>query len=417
MSTAVADYDVLIVGGGMVGASLACALADQPLRVAVVESASPGARSQPGYDDRSLALALGSRRIFETLGLWQQLAAEAEPIHQIHVSDRGRFGGVRLDCAAEHVEALGYVIRARALGGALQERMAALSNVDVFAPAELEYLATDMDMAHARIDHPQGPRTLRAALVVGADGDQSAVRSRLAIPVSRWDYGQTAVIANVTVERSHHHVAFERFTDSGPLALLPLHAPPGSTRSDTHCALVWTVRHAQAESVLEMPDHDFLRQVQDRFGYRLGRLLKAGARQGYPLALVRACEHVRQRAALIGNAAHTLHPVAGQGFNLGIRDVAALAELLVAAAAQGGDPGAMSVLRRYAAWRQRDHRAVIAFTDGLARVFSNPLPPVGWLRDLGLLGVDLLPPVKHALARRTMGLAGRLPRLARGLPL
>lgn len=410
-------YDILIIGGGMVGASLACALADQPLRVGVIEGAPLRPGTQPSYDDRSIALAYGSRRIFEGMGLWPELAPEAEAIREIHVSDRGHFAAARLDCAEHGVDALGYVLAARALGETLQRRLSGSGNVELCCPARLTGLTFTPQAAQVSVDTPEGPRTLHAALVVGADGAQSTVRERLQIPASRWDYGQTAIIANVTFERAHRNVAYERFTETGPIAVLPLHAPPGLDRPGGYCALVWTVGDGQLQDILGLSDTEFLARLQERFGHRLGRALRVGARSAYPLALVRARRQVQERVALIGNAAHTLHPVAGQGFNLGIRDVAVLAELLIGARDRGVDVGEPSVLREYAAWRQRDHRTVIGFTDALVRLFSNPLPPVVWARGLGLLGVDLLPPVKRRLVRQSMGLAGRLPRLERGLPL
>ena len=403
------DYDILIVGGGMVGASLACALAGHGLRIAVVEAVPFGAEVQPSYDDRAIALAYGTRRIFEGMGVWPALAAEAAPIREIRVSDRGRFGAARLRAADAGTDALGYVTEARVLGRALVARLAGQADIDVLCPATLDDLAFEPDAARARVRAGERTEELHCRLVVAADGAHSAVRERLAIPTTRWEYGQTAVIANVTPAWHHRGVAYERFTDGGPLALLPMR--------DERCAVVWTLRAEQAPSVLALDDQAFLARLQDYFGYRLGALRRVGRRHAYALSLVRAREHVRPRLALIGNAAHTLHPVAGQGFNLGLRDAAALAQILVQAAEHARDLGDPVVLEEYAAWRRRDHLRVTVFTDGLARLFANPLAPVGLARDLGLLAVDLLPPLKQMLLRQTMGLAGTLPRLARGLPL
>lgn len=411
------ECDVLVVGGGMVGASLACALARLPLRVMVIDGTPLRSPAQPSYDDRSIALAYGSSRIFSAMGLWESMAPRAAPIRRIHISDRGRFGVARLDAAEQRVDALGYVLETRVLGHVLQERIGAVANVEFLCPAQLIALEVGQDAATARIRTEHGERCVRAALVVGADGAGSSVRQLLGIAVRRWDYGQTAIIANISSEKPHNHVAYERFTDTGPLALLPLHPTDGEPATSGRCSLVWTARDAQVDALLALDEAGFLRALQDRFGYRLGRMIRAGERHAYPLALVRARAHVHARVALIGNAAHTLHPVAGQGFNLGIRDVAVLAELLADAARQGGDVGAAALLQRYAQWRRHDHSVMIAFTDGLARLFSNPLMPVAVARDLGLLAVDLLPPLRQFLARRTMGMAGRLSRLGRGLPL
>ena len=402
-------YDLVIVGGGMVGASLAIALGGGSLRVAVLEAVPFRADHQPSYDDRAIALAYGTHRIFAGMGLWESLRGETTPIHSIHISDRGHFGFTRLDCRDEGVEALGYVAVSRAMGAVLAERLRQLPNVEVLCPATVTNVVIGSDHAEVVINGDEAPRRLTAKLVVAADGATSQVREWLGIDSLRWDYGQTAVITNITPERAHHNRAFERFTDSGPLALLPM----GNNR----CSVVWTVRGDRAEEVMRLEDAPFLNALQERFGTRLGSFLRVGARRAYPLMLVRAEEHVRPRLALIGNAAHTLHPVAGQGFNLGLRDVAVLAEVLNDAALSGGDIGAHHVLQTYARWRRRDHFKMIAFTDGLARVFANPLAPLRALRNAGLLTVDVIPPLKHALTRHTMGLAGKLPRLARGLPL
>lgn len=403
------EYDVVIVGGGMVGASLAIALAPSGLRVAVLEAVPFRSGTQPSYDDRAIALAYGTRRIFAGMGLWEALQAEATPIRTIHISDRGRFGFTRLDCREEGVEALGYVAVSRAMGGILGERLAKLPNVEVLCPAPVTNVVSGSDHAEVTVDFQGVMRRLHARLVVAADGASSQVREWFGIDTQRWEYDQTAIITNITPEHSHNNCAYERFTGNGPLALLPM--------SENRCSVVYTVRSAEAAAIMALDDAAFLDRVQERFGTRLGKLLRVGTRRAYPLSLVRAREHVRSRLALIGNAAHTLHPVAGQGFNLGLRDVAVLAEVISEAAHDGLDFGSLEILQRYAQWRRRDHMKMIAFTDGLARLFSNPLAPIRDLRNVGMLAVDLFPPLKHLMTRHTMGLAGRLPRLARGLPL
>ena len=403
------DYDLIIVGGGMVGASLACALGGCGLRIAVVEAVPLRAASQPSYDDRSIALAYGSRRIFSAMGLWEGLAASVTPIRKIHVSDRGHFGMLRMDAARHGYDALGYVVENRELGKLFAARLKALDNVDLLCPAELEGLETDTGRACVQIAMEGGKRQLTARLLVGADGGRSQVRELADIGTRRWDYGQCAVIANVTPGRPHRGVAYERFTDSGPLAMLPM--------SDNRCSLVWTVNQGEEEALLALDDASFLARLQARFGYRLGELRKTGRRSAYPLALVMAESADTPRLALIGNAAHTLHPVAGQGFNLGIRDVAVLAEVIAQARLAGGDIGAARVLRRYNAWRRADQNRVARLTDGLVRLFSATLPPVVVGRNLGLLVLDRMAPAKRLMMRQAMGLAGRLPRLARGLPI
>ena len=402
-------YDILISGGGLVGASLACALGGRGLRIGLIEAVPFGDSSQPSYDDRAIALAQGTQRIFTGMGLWDALAPRVTPIHQIHVSDRGRFGFTRLDRAEEGVPALGYVALARDMGAVLAEQLQRLDDVELICPARVSCVDIETDNAVVSVQSDAGELTLQARLVVAADGAQSTLRELFDIPTTEWDYRQSAVITNITPERPHGQIAYERFTDTGPLALLPM--------SEQRCSVVWTLHASQVDEVMALDDAAFLARLQDRFGHRLGILQRVGKRVAYPLRLVRARQSVRPRLALIGNAAHTLHPIAGQGFNLGLRDVAALAEVVLDAQHAGEDIGADAVLQRYADWRQQDHRRVIAFTDGLTRLFTNPLPPIALARNLGLLALDLCPPAKRLFARLTMGRAGKLPRLARGLPL
>lgn len=403
------DYDLLIIGGGMVGASLACALARQPLRIAMIEAVSFDAAQQPAYDDRAIALSYGTRRIFEGLGMWERIDAHATPIEKIHVSDRGHFGFTRLDCAEEGVAALGYVVIGRELGVTLTEQIQQQDNLELFCPARLTGLNYTEEHITATVHTAQGERQVRAKLIAAADGGNSLVRELLRIEASSEDYGQTAIIANITPGQPHGNTAYERFTDSGPLALLPMSAG--------RCALVWTQRHADVDAVMQLSDAAFLERLQQRFGYRLGRLRHVGERHAYPLRLLRAKEQVRPRLALIGNAAHTIHPIAGQGFNLGIRDVSVLAEVICQAHRAGQDIGALETLHHYRQWREPDHERVIRFTDTLARIFSNPSKPLALVRNLGLSTLELCPPLKRVLSRQAMGLRGKQPRLNRGLPL
>lgn len=409
MNSEPTTYDVLIVGGGLVGASLAFALGQRGLRIGVVEAHAFGSSDQPSYDDRSIALAYGSKCIFESLGLWPALAESVTPIRTIHISNRGHFGFTRLRAEDAGVEALGYVLENRVIGRAFAEVLPALQGLDLLMPARLSHVRATRDRVEATLTSAQGERSVTARLLVAADGQDSTVRATLGIAVERSEYDQSAIIANITPARFHDYTAYERFTDSGPLALLPL--------SDRRCSMVWTVSPRAVDAMLAWSDQEFLDHLGERFGRRLGAFIKVGRRRSYPLALVRATEHVRHRVALIGNAAHTLHPVAGQGFNLGIRDVAALAQLVADAHAVGEDVGGSAVLEAYAAWRKRDHDVVIGFTDVVARVFTNIWSPVALARNAGLVAIDVLPPLKRFVMRRTMGLAGSLPRLARGLSL
>ena len=403
------QYDVIIIGGGMVGASLARALSGQGLRIALVEAVKQTMRSEAGYDDRAIALAYGTRRIFAGLQLWDSLASAATPIHQIHVSDRGHFGMVHMDRADEGLPAIGYVVPARAIGQVLTDAITGIKGLDIFCPATVTAVTRTPGAVDIDISHEGAMSTLSGRLIVAADGADSPLRGQFGIGSVVSNYQQTAIVTNITPQLPHNNIAYERFTASGPLALLPM--------TEGRCAVVWTVASSEAEAVMALDEADFIAGLQSRFGFRLGRLERVGRRQAWPLRLVRAKESVRERLALIGNAIHTLHPIAGQGFNLGARDVAVLAEVLVDALKAGEDPGSLAVLQRYADWQQRDHNNVTAFTDGLARMFSVPLPALGVARSAGMLAFDLLPPAKRLLTRLTMGRSGRTPRLARGLPL
>jgi 2-octaprenyl-6-methoxyphenol hydroxylase len=402
-------HDVIIIGGGMVGASLACALSGQGMRIAVIEDVAPTTRAEPGYDDRAIALAYGTSRILDGLGLWRPLLGDATPIHQIHVSDRGHFGAARMDRADEGLPAIGYVVPARSIGQVLETALAGATDVERFCPAQVTGVERSAADVRVQVRQDRAHFTLHGRLLVAADGADSFVRKHFGITSLERDYGQSAIVTNITPQLPHRNIAYERFTDSGPLALLPM--------TEQRCAVVWTVASGQVDAIMQLSDADFLAQLQERFGQRLGRLQHVGRRQAWPLRLLHAKESVQERVALIGNAVHTLHPIAGQGFNLGARDVAVLAEVLVDAVRNGEDPGALAVLERYATWRRHDHRNVTVFTDGLARLFSLSLPALGLLRGAGLLAFDLLPPAKRLLTRLTMGRATRLPRLARGLPL
>jgi 2-octaprenyl-6-methoxyphenol hydroxylase len=419
------DYDIIIVGGGLAGVTLAHALDNQGLRIALIESAEFRQQAQPNYDDRAIALSYGTRRVFEGLGLWQLLSKLVTPIHKIHVSDRGHFGVTRINCREEGVEALGYVITARDLGKVLVEAVTPSTGIDIISPATVSGITIPSGHATLDINFADGKsKTLSTQLVVAADGGQSSMRSLLSVEAKHYDYRQTAIIANISCQRFHDYIAYERFTDQGPIALLPMSDLPMSdpvnqkpSDNGHRCALVWTQPSEQAEHIMALDDTQFLTRLQERFGQRLGRFIKVGTRNAHPLHLIRSSQQVRERLAIIGNAAHTLHPIAGQGFNLGVRDVAALAQVLVDAARRQQDPGSLEVLQEYARWRERDQQTMTGFTDNLVRVFSNRFAPLALARNAGLIATDLIGPVKHTLARHTMGIAGKLPRLARGLQL
>ena len=405
------SFDVAIVGGGMVGSSLAVALRPLGLKVALIEAVPHDAASQPSFDERTTALSNGSRRILETLAVWGEVSGAATPISRIHVSDRGRFGFARIDAAEQGLPAMGYVLANRSLGHALWSRIQVDPELRVFCPAHIEAVTPGAQSSELSIrvaDRP--PESIEARLVVAADGVQSAVRAAFGVDAETRDYAQTAVITTILPQRFHEHVAYERFTDEGPLALLPL--------ADGRCTLVLTLARARVEAAMSAGDSEFLAEAQRRFGFRLGRFLKVGRRFAYPLALTQALRTSAARCVIVGNAAQSLHPVAGMGFNLGLRDVASVAELIADMRAEGmSDFGDPRLAAAYDDWRRGDRRAIVGFTDGLVRLFANPLGVVRMARNLGLLAFDLFPPAKSALSALSTGAAGRAPKLACGIAL
>ncbi|MEJ2406975.1 MAG: 2-octaprenyl-6-methoxyphenyl hydroxylase [Candidatus Thiodiazotropha sp.] len=415
------DYDLLIIGGGMVGASLVHALRGSGLRIGLVEAVPLHDENQPSYDARAIALSWGSRRIFEGMGLWQAMEREiVTPIRTIKVSDRGHFGATRMRAEEEGVEALGYVAEAAVIGRVLANGVADLPDVELFCPATLEDIRINDDSGQVTIRQGEEVKTLSASLVVAADGGRSTVGEKLGTRTFRLGYNQTAVIASVITDRGHDNVAFERFTESGPLALLPNTAPAwmrGAEEGDRRWSLVWTVHDHEVEEHLSLDDETFLARLQARLGRRAGRILSVTPRSAYPLVLQYVRDHVRHRLAFIGNAAHLIHPVGGQGFNLGLRDVAVLAEVLAQAASEGQDPGAVETLQGYARWRRADYIRVMGFTDSLVRTFSTDFRPLVVARNLGMVAMDLIPPARRLFTRQAMGVNGRQPRLALGLPL
>jgi 2-octaprenyl-6-methoxyphenol hydroxylase len=403
------EVDLAIVGGGLVGASLALALRPTGLRVALIEGVAPDAAAQPSFDDRTTALGNGTRRVFESLGVWSAMAVEAAPIRQIHVADAGRAGFARLDSREHDIDAFGYVITNRSMGRVLNAALAEHVSLERRMPARCTAVAFDDDGVVLHTE--PGERPLRARLVVAADGANSLVRAAAGLEANVEDYQQVAIVAHVASSRPADGTAYERFTPSGPFAVLPL--------QDGHYGIVWTLSPAAAEEILALSDADYLARLQVAFGWRIGRLLRVGRRQAYPLRLTRAAAVTAERCVLIGNAAQALHPVAGQGFNLGLRDAVTLAELLADARRdqRGVDVGSAALLAEFARRRSADREGIIDFTDRLVKLFGDQRPGVPLLRDIGLLLFDLSPTAKQAMSRLSWGFAGRTPRLARGLSL
>lgn len=404
------DTDLIIAGGGLAGATLALALARMvpSLRVTVVEAfpLSPDALPesyQPSYDARSTALAWGSRLIFEELGLWSRLSEHATPIEHIHVSDRGRFGATRLHASEHDQAALGYVADNRWMGLCLMRELLD-TRVRWEAPAEVVDMKPLPEGVRVSVKSGEDTRELTAQCLVVADGGRSGLREKLGFQTRVHDYGQNALIANVSTAESHDFTAFERFTETGPMALLP-HGSP--SHAGHQSALVWTLTDKALDEVLSLSDEDKGRRLQQRFGWRLGRFTRIGICNHYPLKLTTVDEPVRPGVALVGNAAHALHPVAGQGFNLALRGLMTLVEQFRLAEAQGTSIGDLGVLKRYQTLHQQDWQQTVQFSDSLIRLFGQPLPPLAVARDAGLVGLDLLPGAKRWFARKAMGIGGR----------
>ncbi|MGA2024623.1 MAG: 2-octaprenyl-6-methoxyphenyl hydroxylase [Steroidobacteraceae bacterium] len=406
MSAAARHCDVAIVGGGMVGASLALALAATRLDVMLIEAVEAGSDAQPSFDDRTTALGNGARRILDTLGVWQEIAECAGAIRRIHVSDSGHFGCARLEAAAHGLEAFGYTVSNRHIGAVLWRALRGAAQLELLSPARVLEVQLGEDAAQLRLVTAQGSvSTVSARLIVAADGAHSLVKQAANIDSSEQDYQQVALVANLRSDRAACGIAYERFAAGGPLALLPL--------ADGGYTCVWTLEPQRARLMQECDPAQFCAQLQQAFGWRAGQFRRVGQRSAYRLSLVRAQQCIAARAALIGNAAQALHPIAAQGFNLGLRDAAVLAELI----APASDPGAAPLLEQFAERRAADRRGMIAFTDGLVKLFADQRAAVIGARNLGLLLFDVSAPAKRALSRLSFGFGGALPRLARGLPL
>ncbi|HWS27743.1 MAG TPA: FAD-dependent monooxygenase [Xanthomonadales bacterium] len=400
------DCDILIAGGGLVGLSLALALSGSGLRVAVVDRVpmTTGARAA---DERHLALSEVTCRVLENLGVLPALGSDAEPIRAIHVSSAGEFGATRWAAGDAGRSRFGMVVPARRLLQALQQAVLARSELRVLAPAAVVDARIDADGVHATVasDGAQ-PQSLRARLLVIADGVDSALRDAAGIGTERHDYQRSAICCALSPERDHQGTAFERFTRSGPVALLP--------QAFGRCGAIQVVDNDQVEGLMALPDDDYLRQLQSAFGYRLGRLRRIGLRVSYPLRRVLAQRLTAPRQVLIGNAAQAVHPVGAQGFNLGLRDAATLADCLLDAHRAGGDPGDPALLQGYAASRASDRTATTGLSHALAQFTSLKMPPAAWLRSLSLLAADRIEPLREHLMLGGMGYRGATPALARG---
>ncbi|GAB2495381.1 2-octaprenyl-6-methoxyphenyl hydroxylase [Arenimonas alkanexedens] len=396
------DHDILILGGGLVGSSLACALQGRGWRVAQVEASAPQAGA-PGFDERKLALALASLNALAVLDVLPRLATPPTPIERIHVSRAGDFGSVRL-AAADHGRAqFGGVVLARELGQALESRLADSADLVRYRPARVISVEPDADGPAVTLSQDGETRRLRTRLLVAADGSHSLARAAWGIDTEDHDYGQTLVVCSIATDRSPDGTAYERFTDEGPVALLPM--------AGGHYGAICGVRHEHADAVLALDEAGYADYFQQRFGWRAGRIIRSGQRSAYPIARRVASRLTAPRGVVMGNAAQTLHPIGAQGFNLGLRDALTLAEVLA-----GDDPGSPALLAAYAEARREDRERTLAFSDGLARITSNDAFPLHVLRSLGLLALGRLPGLADPLVAGAMGFRGRVPTLSRSRP-
>jgi 2-octaprenyl-6-methoxyphenol hydroxylase len=403
--------DVVIAGGGMVGISLALqlgALLPQEQRIVLVEGfpfpepAVDGvAQYHPSFDARSTALSISSRLVYEELGVWSDLEQWLCPIETIHVSNRGRFGSTLMKAQDYGWPALGYVVENAWLGNTLIQALYRQNRVEVISPARVVAAHPGSEGVTVSL---QGAATdsIKTDLLLVVDGANSGLREQLGVAVEEKSYRQHALIANVAFAEPHKGCAYERFTDQGPIALLPL---PGTTAEEHRAGLVWTLPGEQAEQLQSASTQEFLSALQECFGYRLGRFVQVGERHCYPLSLIQSAEQVRQGVVIMGNAAHALHPVAGQGYNLALRDVAVLTRILAAAASEGRSLGDLTVLQQYYDQQKADQVRTVSFSDKLPALFMQSDPVLGLARDMALAGLDILPGAKRELVRHAAGIA------------
>ena len=398
------QFDVVIIGAGIVGATAACALGEAGVRVALIEARPLAGDADDGVRDaRVFAITRASQRIFEALGVWEPIMARgAYPFSDMEVWDAGGTGAIHFDCADIGEPCLGHMIEPRIIHAALLERLRSIAAITLFCPAKF----TDITIDEATVSvNLEDGSTVNAALIAAADGARSPLRERLGIPTRVHDYHQSSLVARVASEFPHQSTARQRFLPGGPLAFLPM--------EENWSSIVWTLPTAEIAGMLALEQDAFHAALGQAFDFRLGRIVDSERRESFPLTRLHAEHYVRERVALMGDAAHAIHPLAGQGVNLGLLDAAALAEVVLAARSRGGDPGSLSVLRRYERWRRGDNLLMMSAMDGFNVLFGNELGPVRWLRNFGLSMVNAAGPAKDLLMRHAAGLAGDLPALAR----
>lgn len=393
------QYDLIIVGAGMIGSALAICLRESGLNIAMIESHQFTISNESSFDDRNLVLSLSSQRILASQQLWNNLVAEASQIKKIHVSEQHRFASVVLSADQLGLDTLAFSLKARSLGQMFHQQLSNISKLEMFCPASVIAINQDSNSVFVDVKTDDKIRRLKSRLLILADGTLSAGRKMLGFETTEKDYQQQAIVCNVETEISQQSIAYERFSKHGPIALLP-------TVTEKQSGLVFTVENDQLGFYLNANDDEFLESITDRFGRRLGKFIRVGSRKNYPLRLISTKQQFIGRTLLMGNSAHTIHPNAAQGFNLGLRDVACLVELINPLSTTRQDIGAKAVLEKYSQSRKSDHERVIKFTDGLANVFYNDDVIKSRLRSLAMLVTEQTPMIKRSLMVRALGLYG-----------
>lgn len=403
------EVDILVIGGGLAGGTLSLALAQNGFSVATIDKEDMAGWIDRGFDGRASAIALSSQRVLESVGIWDAIKDETAPIHDIRVADGGSPLFLHYDHEELGDEPFGYMVENRSIRKGLNVQVGKTKGLTYFAPNEVVMLGRDKSGVHATL---KDGTKIGAKLVVACDGRGSPTRESAGIKLTKWDYKQAGIVCTVEHERPHDFCAQEHFLPSGPFAILPL--PGTAEKPACRSSIVWTERADLWPIMMELDDNDFLEELELRFGDFLGEIKVVGPRFAYPLSLQYAETYIAERLVLVADSAHGMHPIAGQGLNMGLRDAAALAEVLVEARRTGQDIGARMVLEKYERWRRFDNDLMLGVTDALVKLFSNDIEPVKLARDLGMAAVDQLPDLKRFFMRHAMGTVGELPRLMRG---
>jgi len=399
------DYDVIIVGGGMVGMAAALSLSQLNLTIALLESTTPTGDSHPSYDDRTLVVNQASVCFWKNIGIWQELNQNITPINKVHVSNKGHFGSVDFDKDEMNVNALAYIVEAKIIGFALKQACEEVDKITNITPALYNTMHNKDNCAEVEYSVDDEQHTISGTLVLAADGIQSGIRKQLGLETIIKSYKRTAIICNITPEYKHNNCAYERLTAKGPTAILPLVA--------NRCGFVWTLEENKVQEILDLTDADFVTQAQQQFGYRLGKFIKAGKRSSYPLYLVTVPQQVKNRVILIGNAAHGMSPVSAQGLNLAVRDVARLFDVIQDKIQQGHDIGTDETLNTYQQAINKDQQQTMKYTDDLMSWFKIDEPIVTSLRSVGLFALNQSTYLKQELFHRVSGYRGNIPQLLR----